>query len=118
MKKSRFTYSQIMAVLKETEAGVAAPELYRTHGISTATFYNRRTTFGGMDVPLIARIKELEEENWRLKKTYAEAQLSTDISREALAKNGEAIAASRDGPAGGRDEAHHHCSRLHDVCDQ
>ena len=86
MKKSRFTDSQIMAVLKEAEAGVSAPELCRTHGISTATFYKWRTKFGGMDVPMVARMTELEEENRRLKKMYAEAQLSTDLLREALAK--------------------------------
>ena len=86
MKKSRFTDSQIMAVLKEAEAGVAVPELCRTHGISNATFYKWRAKFGGMDVPLIARMKELEDENRRLKKMYAEAQLSTDLLREALAK--------------------------------
>lgn len=86
MKKSRFSDSQIMAVLKEAAAGVAAPELCRTHGISTATFYKWRSKFGGMDVPLVARMKELEEENRRLKKMYAEAQLSTDLLREALAK--------------------------------
>ena len=86
MKKSRFTDSQIMAVLKEAEAGVVVPELCRTHGISSATFYKWRAKFGGMDVPLIARMKELEDENRRLKKMYAEAQLSTDLLREALAK--------------------------------
>jgi len=86
MKKSRFTDSQIMAVLKEAEAGVAAPEICRTHGISTATFYKWRTKFGDMDVPMVARMKELEDENRRLKKMYAEAQLSPDLLREALAK--------------------------------
>lgn len=86
MKKSRFTDSQIMAVLKEAEAGVSVPELCRAHNISTATFYKWRTKFGGMDVPMVARMKELEEENRRLKKMYAEAQLSTDLLREALAK--------------------------------
>ena len=86
MKTSRFTDSQIMAVLKEAEAGVVVPELCRTHGISSATFYKWRAKFGGMDVPLIARMKELEDENRRLKKMYAEAQLSTDLLREALAK--------------------------------
>lgn len=86
MKKSRFTDSRIMAVLKEAATGVAVPELCRTHGIRTATFYKWRSKFGGMDVPLMARMKELEEENRRLKKMYAEAQLSTDLLREALAK--------------------------------
>ena len=118
MKKSRFTDSQIMAVLKEAQAGVAVPELCRTHGISTATFYNWRTKFGGMDVPLMARMKELEEENRRLKKMYAEAQLSTDLLREALVKNGRAISAPRDGPARGDTRAHDHSPCLRDVWHQ
>lgn len=86
IKKSRFTDSHILAVLKDAEAGVAVPEVCRTHGISNATFYKWRAKFGGMDVPLMARLKELEDENRRLKKMYAEAQLSTDLLREALVK--------------------------------
>jgi len=86
MKTSRFTDSQIMAVLKEPQAGVKVPDLCRTHGISTATCYQWRSKFGGMDVPMVGRLKELEDENRRLKKMYAEAQLSTDLLREALVK--------------------------------
>jgi len=86
METSRFTDSQIMAVLKESQAGVKVPDLCRTHGISTATFYQWRSKFGGMDVPLMGRLKELENENRRLKKMTAEAQLSTDLLREALVK--------------------------------
>jgi putative transposase len=86
MKTSRFTDSQIIAVLKEAEAGMPVPELCRTHGISSATFYKWRSKFGGMDVSMVARMKELEEENRRLKKMYADAQLSADLLREALAK--------------------------------
>jgi putative transposase len=86
MKKSRFTDGQILAVLKQAEAGVAVPELCREHGISTATFYKWRSKFGGMDVSLMARMKELEEENRRLKKLYIEAQIKADIVAEALAK--------------------------------
>ena len=86
MKKSRFTDSQIMAILKQAEAGVVVPELCREHGISVATFYKWRAKFGGMDVSLMARMKELEEENRRLKKLYIDAQLRADIVQEALAK--------------------------------
>ncbi|KLD28782.1 transposase, partial [Xanthomonas perforans] len=71
MKKSRFTDSQIIAVLKQAQAGAPVPELCREHGISSATFYKWRGKFGGMDVSMVARMKELEEENRRLKKMYA-----------------------------------------------
>lgn len=86
MKTSRFTDSQIIAVLKEAEAGTPVPELCRTHGISNATFYKWRSKFGGMDVSLMSRMKELEDENRRLKKLYVDAQLSADLLREALTK--------------------------------
>ncbi len=86
MKQSRFTDSQIIAVLKQAEAGTPVPELCRTHDISSATFYKWRSKFGGMDASMMARLKELEEENRRLKKMYAEAQMSADILKETLAK--------------------------------
>ena len=86
MKKSRFTDSQIIAVLKQAEAGTPVPELCREHGISSATFYKWRAKFGGMEVSMVGRMKELEEENRRLKKMYAEAQLSADLLKEALSK--------------------------------
>lgn len=86
MKKSRFSDSQIIGILKEAEAGTPVPELCRVHGISNATFYKWRTKFGGMDASLMSRMKELEEENRRLKKMYAEAQMSADVLKEALAK--------------------------------
>lgn len=86
MKKSRFTDSQIIAVLKQAEAGTLVPELCREHGISSATFYKWRSKFGGMEVSMVARMKELEEENRRLKKMYADAQLSADLLKEALSK--------------------------------
>jgi len=86
MKRSRFTDSQILAVLKQAEAGAAVPDLCREHGISAATFYKWRSKYGGMDVSLMTRMKELEEENRRLKKLYVEAQITADIVAEALAK--------------------------------
>jgi len=86
LKKSRFTDSQILAVLKQAEAGTPVPELCRTHGISSATFYKWRAKYGGMDASMISQMKALEEENRRLKKMYAEAQMSADILKEALAK--------------------------------
>jgi len=71
MKTSRFTDSQIMQILKQAEAGSPVPELCREHGMSTATFYKWRAKFGGMDASLMTRMKELEDENRRLKKMYA-----------------------------------------------
>jgi len=86
MKKSRFTDSQIIAVLKQAQGGAPVPELCREHGISSATFYKWRSKFGGMDASMMSQLKELQDENRRLKKLYAEAQLSADLLKEALAK--------------------------------
>jgi putative transposase len=86
MKKSKFTDSQILAVLKQAEAGTAVPALCREHGISTATFYKWRAKFGGMDMSMMARMKKLEEENRRLKKLYIDEKLKAEIVAEALAK--------------------------------
>ncbi len=86
MKKSRFTDSQIMAVLKRAEAGEAVPALRREVLISTALFYRWRAKFGGMDVSMVARMKELEEENRRLRKMYLEEKIKAEIISEALTK--------------------------------
>lgn len=86
MKRSRFTDSQIIAILKQGEAGAAAPDLCREHGISTATFYKWRAKYGGMDTSMVTRMKELEEENRRLKKMYAEERLKAEIIQEAMLK--------------------------------
>lgn len=84
MKKPRFSDNQIIAILKEAEAGVPVPELCRKHGMSSASFYKWRSKFGGMDVSMVKRLKELEEENKRLKKMYAEERLIAEIRKEAL----------------------------------
>lgn len=86
MKKSRYTDSQILSILKQAEAGTPVPELCREHGMSSATFYKWRAKYGGMDASLMARMKELEEENRRLKKMYAEERLKAEIIQEAMAK--------------------------------
>jgi putative transposase len=86
MKKSRFTDSQILAVLKQAESGAPVPNLCREHGISSATFYKWRSKYGGMDASMMSQLKELQDENRRLKKMYADAQLSAELLKEALAK--------------------------------
>jgi len=84
MRTSRFTDSQILAILKQNESGVAVPELCREHGMSAAQFYKWRAKFVGMDASLMKRLKELEDENRRLKKMYAEERLKAEIRKEAL----------------------------------
>lgn len=91
MKKSRFSDTQILSILKQAENGIPVPEICREHGISGATFYNWRSKYGGMDASLMKRLKELEEENRRLKKMYAEERLKAEIVQEALEKSGKAI---------------------------
>jgi len=86
MKKSRFSDSQIIEALKRVEVGLGVPDLCRELGISTATFYKWRSKFGGMDVSLMARMKELEEENRRLRKMYLDEKLKAEIVAEAIAK--------------------------------
>lgn len=86
MKTSRYTDSQIMAILKQAEAGTPVPQLCRDHGMSSATFYKWRARYGGMDTSMMARLKELEAENRQLKKMYAEERLKAEIAREVIAK--------------------------------
>jgi putative transposase len=86
MKKSRFSESQIISILKQAEAGTPVPELCREHGMSSALFYRWRSKYGGMDASMMTRMKELEEENRRLKKMYAEERLKAEIIAEAMQK--------------------------------
>ncbi len=81
MKKSRFTDSQILAILKQAESGVPVPELCRENGMSSATFYKWRVRRDGRP-----RLKELEDENRRLKKMYADERLKAEIIQEAMTK--------------------------------
>ena len=87
MKKSRYSEEQIIAVLKEHQAGIPVAELCRKHGISEATIYNWRSRYGGMEISEARRLKSLEEENRKLKKLLAESMLDVATLREALGKN-------------------------------
>lgn len=87
MKRSRFTEEQIIGVLKEHQAGLSATELCRKHGISDATFYNWRSKYGGMEVSEAKRLKQLEDENAKLKRLLAEQMMDVATLREMLGKN-------------------------------
>jgi putative transposase len=84
MRKSRDSDSQILKILKQAESGVPVPELCREHGMSSALIYRWRSKYGGMDASMLKRMKELEAENRRLKKMYAEERLKSEIRQEAL----------------------------------
>jgi putative transposase len=83
VKKSRFTETQIVAILKEHDAGVATKDLCRNHGISPATFYAWKAKFGGMEISDVAKMKALEDENRRLKRIVADQALNIDVLKMA-----------------------------------
>lgn len=86
MKKSRYTESQIIGVLKEVDAGRKVEEVCRQHGISSATYYNWKSRYGGMEASDVKRLKELEEENAKLKKMFADVSLENNAIKELVAK--------------------------------
>lgn len=86
MKTARYSDAQIMGLLKQAECGTPVSELCREHGMSSASFYNWRAKFGGMDASLIAEMKEMAEQNRHLKKMYAEMSMQNDLLKEALGK--------------------------------
>ncbi|MEJ5208154.1 transposase [Denitratimonas sp. CY0512] len=86
MRKSKFTESQIASILKEAEAGAAVADVARKHGISAATFYAWRSKYGGMAVSDMQRLRELEQENARLKKMYANLSLDHELLKEIVAR--------------------------------
>lgn len=86
MKKSRFSEQKIVSILKQAEDGMSVQDLCREHGISTATFYNWRSKYGGMSVSMLKRMKELEEENSRLKRMYADERLKAELRKEIIEK--------------------------------
>ncbi|EAR07398.1 hypothetical protein MED297_03457 [Reinekea sp. MED297] len=86
MKKSRFSESQIISILKEGDSGMKIEELCRKLGISNATYYNWKSKYGGMEASDIKRLRELEEENSRLKKMFAELSLENEAMKELFKK--------------------------------
>jgi putative transposase len=86
MKRSRFSEEQIIAILKEQEAGMVTADVSRRHGISSATFYKWKSKFGGLEVSEARRLRALEEENSRLKKLLAEAMLDNVVLKDLASK--------------------------------
>lgn len=86
MRKSKFSESQIAEILQEAEAGLPVAEVARKHGISQPTFYQWRSKYGGMSVSDMQRLRELEQENLRLKRMYADLSLDHAVLKEALTK--------------------------------
>jgi putative transposase len=86
MRKSRFTESQIVAILKEGEAGVPVAEILRKHGISRPTYFNWKSKYGGASVPELRRLKDLEQENAKLKRMYAELALENAAIKDVLGR--------------------------------
>jgi len=86
MKRKRFTEEQIIAALKEHEAGAAVAEISRRMGITPATLYRWKAKFGGMDASMISELKAMADENRRLKRMYAEMSMQNDLLKEALGK--------------------------------
>ena len=84
--KKRFTESQIINILKEADNGIPVLELCRQHGMSSAAFYKWRSKYGGLDISMVKRMRDLEEENRRLKRMYADSQMQNELLKEVLEK--------------------------------
>ena len=86
MKRTRFTETQFVAILKKQEAGIKTSDICREHGISDATFYNWKAKYGGLQVSDVKKLKELEAENFRLKKMYAELSMENYALKDLISK--------------------------------
>src|SRR6185503_13025857 len=95
MKKSKFSESQIVNILKEAEAGVSLEDLMRQHGFSKASFYKWKAKYSGMSVSELKRMKELEEENRRLKQMYANLSLEHEVLKDIIEKKTLEVAERR-----------------------
>jgi len=93
MKRSRFTEEQIIGILKQHEAGMQTADLCREHGISPATFYGWKSKFGGMDVSEAQRLRQMEDENRRLKQLVADLSLDREVLKGVIRKNGWSLPA-------------------------
>ena len=91
MKKTKFTETQIVSILKQQENGIPTKEICRQNAISEATFYNWKSKYGGMESSDVKRLKDLEEENSRLKKMYADLAMDSQILKELFVKKGWAL---------------------------
>ena len=86
MRTSRFTESQIVGILKEADSGIPIKDVVRNHGISVPTYYKWKSRYGGMDVAELARVRELEQENAKLKRMYADLALENAAIKDLIAK--------------------------------
>ncbi len=86
MKRSRFTETQIVAILKEADSGISVQELCRQHGISNATYYKWKSKYGGLDASDLKRLRELETENSQLKRMYADLSLENEALKDLISK--------------------------------
>lgn len=87
MRKSHFTEAQIIGMIKEQEAGMSTAEVFRRHGLSTATFYKLKARYGGMEVSEAVRLKALEDENAKLKRLLADTMLDNVVLKDLLGKS-------------------------------
>ena len=97
MKKTRFTETQIVAILKEVDAGIKVADICRKHGISDATYYNWKSKYGGMEASDLKRVKELEVELSQYKRMYAELARENDAMRSLIEKSANAVRTTRGG---------------------